>query len=74
MKRRCLWDLKPALARLEKSMVEAALVEARGNQSQAAKALNVSRDILHYTMKRYEINPDDYSVWDEDMDGEVARD
>jgi DNA-binding NtrC family response regulator len=69
-----LWDLKAELARLEKSMVEAALVEARGNQSQAAKALNVSRDILRYTMKRHEINPDDYGGGDEDMNGEVARD
>ena len=53
-------------------MVEAALVEAWGNQSQAAKALNVSRDILRYTMKKHEINPDDYG--DGEDEGDVARD
>lgn len=55
-----LWDLKGELARLEKSIVEAALRESKGNQSQAAKALNVTRDILRYTMKKHGINPDDF--------------
>ncbi|MDQ4075157.1 MAG: sigma-54 dependent transcriptional regulator [Chloroflexota bacterium] len=60
-----LWDLKAEIARLEKSMVETALREAEGNQSEAARSLNVSRDILRYTMKKHGIDPTDFDPPDE---------
>ncbi|MGH2542411.1 MAG: sigma 54-interacting transcriptional regulator, partial [Ardenticatenaceae bacterium] len=60
-----LWDLKAELGRLERIMVVEALREAQGNQSQAARALNVSRDILRYTMKKHGITPDEYLPTDD---------
>jgi DNA-binding NtrC family response regulator len=59
-----LWDLKAEIARLEKSMVETALREANGNQSQAAKALNVSRDVLRYTIRKHGIDTSDLSIFE----------
>ncbi len=55
-----LWDLKAEIGRLEKNMVEAALRDAEGNQSQAARTLNITRDILRYTMKKHGIDPDQF--------------
>ncbi len=57
---RRLWDLKAEISRLEESMVVAALQEAAGNQSEAARALNVTRDVLRYTMKKHNIDPNDF--------------
>lgn len=44
------------LADQERRLVEEALREAAGNQSQAARKLGIGRDALRYKMKRYEIS------------------
>jgi two-component system, NtrC family, response regulator AtoC len=43
------------LVQWEKSMIEQALREANGNQSQAAQRLGVSRDTLRYRLKKFGI-------------------
>ena len=43
------------LAQWEKSMIEQALREANGNQTQAAQRLGVSRDTLRYRLKKFGI-------------------
>jgi arginine utilization regulatory protein len=37
----------------EQEMIKMALVESGGNVSQAARRLSVSRQLLHYKMKKY---------------------
>ncbi|HEV7704680.1 MAG TPA: helix-turn-helix domain-containing protein, partial [Gemmatimonadaceae bacterium] len=43
------------LAQWEKAMIEQALREANGNQTQAAQRLGVSRDTLRYRLKKFGI-------------------
>jgi two-component system response regulator AtoC len=43
------------LPQWERSMIEAALREAEGNQTQAAKKLGISRDTLRYRLKKFGI-------------------
>lgn len=43
------------LAQWEKAMIEQALRESGGNQTQAAQRLGVSRDTLRYRLKKYSI-------------------
>jgi DNA-binding NtrC family response regulator len=43
------------LAQWERSMIEQALREANGNQTQAAQRLGVSRDTLRYRLKKFGI-------------------
>jgi len=49
----------PGLARIqadhEKKAVETALLASRGNVSQAAKTLGISRQLLHYKIKKYKL-------------------
>ena len=45
---RSLWDY-------ERAMIVKALDDANWNQSQAARALSISRDNLRYRVKKYEI-------------------
>ena len=44
------------LADVERALIVKALRESRGNQTQAAKALGVSRDNLRYRIKKYAID------------------
>ena len=37
----------------EKQLLEQALAQAAGNQSQAARKLRIGRDALRYKMKKY---------------------
>jgi DNA-binding NtrC family response regulator len=46
-------DLRDALARLEKSLIERALASASGVQAEAARRLNVSRSDLGYKVSKY---------------------
>jgi PAS domain S-box-containing protein len=46
---------KSALLELERSMVIQALEAATGNQSQAARSLCISRDVLRYKMKKFNL-------------------
>ena len=45
-----------ALEQQERALVERALAGARGNQSLAAKSLNIGRDALRYKMKKYNLH------------------
>ena len=44
-----------ALEQQERALVERALADARGNQSVAAKSLNIGRDALRYKMKKHNL-------------------
>jgi DNA-binding NtrC family response regulator len=44
------------LAEQERHMVEEALRETAGNQSEAARRLGIGRDALRYKMKRYNLS------------------
>lgn len=44
-----------ALEQQERALVERALADARGNQSVAAKSLNIGRDALRYKMKKHRL-------------------
>ncbi len=48
-------DLKEALESYERELIEKAIQEAGGNQNQAAKKLNLTRQALHYKIKKYGI-------------------
>ncbi len=45
----------------EREMINTVLVESAGNVSQAARRLNVSRQLLHYKMKKYGLKRQDYN-------------
>jgi two-component system response regulator AtoC len=45
-----------SLEGVEKSLVSIALQQAGGNQTQAARLLDISRDALRYKMKKYELD------------------
>jgi len=52
------WDIPPggtSLEEVERMLVEQALKQARGNQSQAARLLAISRDALRYKMKKFRL-------------------
>lgn len=44
----------------EKTAVDAALAAARGNVTRAAKSLGISRQLLHYKIKKYRLCRADY--------------
>jgi DNA-binding NtrC family response regulator len=46
-------DSDASLAEHERQLVASALEKAKGNQSQAARALGIGRDALRYKMKKY---------------------
>ncbi len=46
------------LKAVERELVAEALVKAGGNQSKAARLLNMSRDQLRYRIRKYGLNPD----------------
>ena len=48
-------DLPAAVARLEEAMIRRALDECGGNRSEAARRLNIHRQLLHTKMRRYGI-------------------
>jgi len=45
----------------EKELINVAIMEAAGNVSRAARKLNISRQLLHYKMKKYRLQRDKYS-------------
>jgi two-component system response regulator AtoC len=45
-----------SLRDLERELLKEALTKARGNQSQAAKLLEITRDTLRYKIKKYRLN------------------
>ena len=47
-----------SLEEVEHSMVELAMNQANGNQTNAAKLLDISRDALHYKLKKFALVPD----------------
>jgi arginine utilization regulatory protein len=44
----------------EKELINLALVESAGNVSRAARKLNISRQLLHYKMKKYGLQRSNY--------------
>ncbi len=48
-------DLPTALARLEKAMIVHALAACGGNRTEAARRLNINRQLLYAKMQRYEL-------------------
>jgi arginine utilization regulatory protein len=45
----------------EKELINMALMESAGNVSRAARKLNISRQLLHYKMKKYRLQRNNYS-------------
>ena len=63
-------DLPTAMARLERAMIERALFAAHGNRAEAARRLNINRQLLYEKVRRYEIGmsgnrTDDVSLADD---------
>jgi len=52
-------DLPEAVARLETAMIRAALEAAGGNRAEAARRLNIHRQLLYEKMRRYAIDLSD---------------
>ena len=44
-----------SLEDIEKELVQTALQQTRGNQTRAARLLNISRDALRYRMKKFSL-------------------
>jgi two-component system, NtrC family, response regulator AtoC len=55
-----------SLEEMERAMVELAMRQANGNQSHAARLLDISRDALRYKLKKFDLIEEDE---DEDEDG-----
>jgi DNA-binding NtrC family response regulator len=51
-------DLRAALDRLERSMIEEALARARGNRAEAARLLGIRRALLYARLRYFEIERD----------------
>ena len=51
-----------SLEELEHSMVELAMSQAHGNQTNAAKLLDISRDALRYKLKKFSMAPADDEI------------
>jgi two-component system, NtrC family, response regulator AtoC len=51
-----------SLEELEHSMVELAMSQANGNQTNAAKLLDISRDTLRYKLKKFSMAPADDEI------------
>lgn len=51
-------NLKVVLETYESELIQAALKQADGNQNQAAKKLNLTRQALHYKLKKYGLEND----------------
>jgi transcriptional regulator with PAS, ATPase and Fis domain len=49
------------LVDMEKNLILNALKKAKGNKSQAAKLLNITRDTLRYKIKKFSLQPKDYT-------------
>jgi len=49
------------LVEMEKNLILNALRKAKGNKSQAAKLLNITRDTLRYKIKKFSLQPKDYT-------------
>jgi two-component system NtrC family response regulator len=52
-------DLPSAVARLEEILIRRALERCSGNRSEAAKALNINRQLLYAKLKRYGLGEND---------------
>ncbi|HKD59777.1 MAG TPA: sigma-54 dependent transcriptional regulator [Terracidiphilus sp.] len=52
-----------SLEELEHSMVELAMTQANGNQTNAAKLLDISRDALRYKLKKFSVVHDEAEGW-----------
>ena len=50
-------DLPAAVARLEAAMIRRALEAAGGNRAEAARRLNIHRQLLYEKMRRYDLDP-----------------
>jgi DNA-binding NtrC family response regulator len=48
-----------SLEEVERAMVELAMRQANGNQTHAARLLDISRDALRYKLKKFELVPAD---------------
>ena len=48
---------KTSLEEVERAMVELAMRQANGNQTHAARLLDISRDALRYKLKKFELVP-----------------
>ena len=46
-----------SLEEMERAMVELAMRQSNGNQTQAARLLDISRDALRYKLKKFELGP-----------------
>ena len=51
-------DPGTSLEDIEKALVQTALQQTRGNQTRAARLLNISRDALRYRMKKFSLGED----------------
>ncbi|MBI1956311.1 MAG: sigma 54-interacting transcriptional regulator, partial [Acidobacteria bacterium] len=51
-------DPGTSLEDIEKELVQTALQQTRGNQTRAARLLNISRDALRYRMKKFSLGED----------------
>jgi DNA-binding NtrC family response regulator len=49
-------DIPSAIARLEKMLIQRALVRSGNNRAEAARALGIHRQLLYAKMKRYELD------------------
>lgn len=63
-------DLPSAVARLEALLIRRALAQSGGNRSDAAKKLDINRQLLYAKIKRYEleISADTDAVGDADSE------
>ena len=46
----------------EKELINQALVDSAGNVARAARKLNISRQLLHYKMKKYNLQRNNYNA------------
>ncbi len=66
-------DQGTSLEGIEKELVQMALQRTRGNQTRAARLLDISRDALRYRIKKFSLAENEHPTTDTQASNQVAR-
>ena len=58
---------------MEKELVQTALKQTRGNQTRAARLLDISRDALHYRIKKFSLAENERPATDIQASNQAVR-
>lgn len=62
-----------SLEGIEKELVQMALKQTRGNQTRAARLLDISRDALRYRIKKFSLAENEHPATDTQASNQAVR-